>query len=77
MCWKSYCSNLNKSAFFVDQNNTTKDHEAGARYPVKDPEYSQELERKHLEWIEMERLPQLERQRIEFLSKVFDPVNNW
>jgi arylsulfatase A-like enzyme len=52
-------------------------HEAGARFPVKDPEYSQELERKHLERIEMEHLSQLERQRIEFLSKDFDPGNNW
>jgi len=52
-------------------------NEAGARFPVKDPEYSQELESKYLEWIEIERLPQLERERIQFLSKDFDPGNNW
>ena len=52
-------------------------HEVGARFPVKDPEYSEELERKHLERIVNERLPQLEKQRLNFLSEDFDPENNW
>jgi arylsulfatase A-like enzyme len=52
-------------------------NEVGARFPFKDPEYSAELERKHLERVVNERLPQLERQRLNFLSKDYDPGNNW
>jgi arylsulfatase A-like enzyme len=51
--------------------------EAGARFPEKDPEYNKELEQKHLERIVNERLPQLEKQRLDFLSKDYDPGNNW
>jgi arylsulfatase A-like enzyme len=52
-------------------------HEVGASFPEKDPEYNEELERKHLEQIKAERLPQLEKERLQFLSKDFDPGNNW
>jgi arylsulfatase A-like enzyme len=52
-------------------------NEMGARLPEKDPEYKEELERKYLEWVEKVRLPQLEKQRLEFLSKDYDPGNNW
>jgi arylsulfatase A-like enzyme len=52
-------------------------NEMGARYPAKDPEYSEELEEKYLEQIRTELMPRLERQRLNFLSKDFDPGNNW
>ncbi|MDX9881769.1 MAG: sulfatase [Prolixibacteraceae bacterium] len=52
-------------------------NEVGARYPEKDPGYSAEMERKHLEDVRNNMLPKLERQRMEFLSKDFDPGNNW
>jgi arylsulfatase A-like enzyme len=52
-------------------------HEVGARFPEKDPTYSEALERKHLARVVNERLPQLEKQRLDFLSKDFDPGNNW
>jgi arylsulfatase A-like enzyme len=51
--------------------------ETGARFPENDPLYSEEQEKKHLEWIKNERLPQLEKQRLRFLSEDFDPGNNW
>lgn len=49
----------------------------GAKYPEKDPEYCPEMEKVHLEIIEKELLPALEKQRMEFLSGDFDPGNNW
>lgn len=52
-------------------------NQVGARFPEQDPEYQEELERKHLEWVENVRLPQLEKQRLEFLAKDFEPGNNW
>jgi len=51
--------------------------EVGARYPEKDPEYSAETERKHLDGVRNNLLPKLEKQRMEYLSKNFDPGNNW
>lgn len=48
-----------------------------ARFPIKDPEYIEELEKKHLEQVINERWPRLERQRLDFLSEDFDPGNNW
>jgi len=51
--------------------------EVDARFPEKDPEYNEELERKHLERVRTELMPQLEKQRLEFLTKDFDPGNNW
>jgi len=51
--------------------------EMGARYPVKDPEYSAEKEREYLERIVNNRWPNLEKQRMDFLSEDFDPKNDW
>ena len=51
--------------------------EVGAKFPKKDPEYNKELEQKYLEQIVKKRLPALEKQRLQFLSKDFDPGNNW
>ncbi len=52
-------------------------NEVGARFPEKDPEYKEELEKQHLERIRTVRMPQLEKQRLEFLSRDFNPGNNW
>jgi arylsulfatase A-like enzyme len=51
--------------------------EMGARYPTKDPTWTAEREKAHLERIVNVRWPQLEKQRLNFLSKDFDPGNNW
>jgi arylsulfatase A-like enzyme len=51
--------------------------EMGSKYPVKDPQYDPKLEQKHLQQVRTERLPQLEKQRLQFLSRDFDPGNNW
>ena len=51
--------------------------EVGAHFPEKDPAYKRELEKKHLENVEKVQLPALEKQRLEYLSKDFDPGNNW
>jgi arylsulfatase A-like enzyme len=52
-------------------------NEVGAQFPVKDPEYNEELEKQHLQRISTELLPRLENQRMNVLSKDFDPGNNW
>jgi arylsulfatase A-like enzyme len=52
-------------------------NETGAKYPVNDPDYKEELEKKHLRNVENILLPQLEKQRLEYLSKDFHPGNNW
>jgi arylsulfatase A-like enzyme len=49
----------------------------GARFPTKDPEYSAGKEKQHLENVVNNRWPQLEEQRLDFLSPDFDPNNNW
>ncbi len=61
----------------MSQKLFTMLNEMGARYPEKDPEYSKELEEKHLERIRTELMPRLEKQRLEFLSEDFNPGNNW
>ncbi len=48
-----------------------------AKFPIKDLEYEEELEMKYLKSIEENLLPRLEKERVEFLSKDFDPGNNW
>lgn len=48
-----------------------------ARFPEKDPEYNEALEKKHLERIRTEVMPRLEKQRLSFLNENFDPGNNW
>ena len=45
----------------------------GARFPVADPLYSADAENKYLEGVVKNRLPQLEQQRLKFLSKDFYP----
>jgi arylsulfatase A-like enzyme len=52
-------------------------NEMGARFPDRDPEWTAEKEKAHLEKVKNERLPQLEKQRLNFLSKDFDPGNKW
>ena len=52
-------------------------NDVGARFPVRDPDYNEEFEKQHLERIRTELMPRLEKQRLEFLSKDFDPGNNW
>ena len=49
----------------------------GARFPVKDPEYDPELEKQYLEKIINEHWPQLEAQRLRFLSEDYNPGNEW
>jgi arylsulfatase A-like enzyme len=49
----------------------------GARFPEKDPKYSAEKEKTHLQKVIDKRWPRLEKQRLNFLSKSFDPKNNW
>ena len=51
--------------------------EMGARYPVKDPKYNSKSEEDYLNKVKNKRLPLLEKQRMKFLSKDFDPKNNW
>jgi arylsulfatase A-like enzyme len=52
-------------------------NKVGARFPEKDPEYSEKLEKEYLKKVRTVRMPQLEKQRLEFLSEDFDPGNNW
>jgi hypothetical protein len=49
----------------------------GAKFPEKDPEYSSELEKMHLERVINNLWPALEKQRLNMLSKDFDPKNDW
>ncbi len=49
----------------------------GALFPKKDPMYNEELEREYLEKVVNELLPRIEKQRSDFLSKDFNPGNNW
>ena len=51
--------------------------EMGARFPTKDPTWTAEREAAHMDRIINNRWPALERQRMNFLSKDFDPGNNW
>jgi hypothetical protein len=51
--------------------------EVGARFPEKDPDWTAEREKQYLENVVNKRWPQLEKQRMEFISKDFDPENNW
>ncbi len=51
--------------------------EMGARFPVKDPLYDAEKEKAYLQHVKNNVWPRLEKQRMEFLSKDFDPNNDW
>lgn len=48
-----------------------------ATFPEADPQYDPEAEARHLESVEMELLPRLEKQRLEYLSPDYSPGNNW
>ena len=52
-------------------------NEVSARFPTFDSEYDEEREKLYLQNIKDNRWPNLERQRLEFLSPDFDPNNNW
>ncbi len=52
-------------------------NEMGARFPTKDPTWTAEREKAYLQNVIDKRWPALEKQRIQFLSKDFDPGNNW
>ncbi len=49
----------------------------GARLPENDPQYSAEDEKKTYQDVVNKRLPQLEKQRLNYLSEDFDPKNSW
>ena len=51
--------------------------EVGAKYPTLDSEYSEAKTQEYLYKVEHEKMPSLEKQRMNFLSKDFDPNNNW
>lgn len=48
-----------------------------ALYPSKDPIYDEAVEKAYLKHVRQVRLTNLEEQRLRFLSKDFDPGNNW
>ncbi len=52
-------------------------NEVGARYPERDIEYNVGLETVYLRNVVEKRLPQLEKQRLDFLSREYDPGNQW
>ncbi|WP_430931164.1 sulfatase [Saccharicrinis sp. 156] len=52
-------------------------NEMGARFPAKDPTWTAEREKKHLNNVINKQMPKLEKQRLKLLSKDFDPGNNW
>ncbi|WP_340112086.1 sulfatase [Maribellus mangrovi] len=51
--------------------------EMGARYPVRDPEWTKEKEEDHMKYVIETRWPQLEKQRLNFLSPDYNPGNDW
>jgi len=51
--------------------------EVGALYPEKDPMYDPVKEKEYLDRVRNVRMPALEKQRMEFLSKDYDPGNQW
>lgn len=50
---------------------------SAAAFPIADPLYDSEAEAQHLERIENELMPRLEKQRLEYLSPDYSPGNNW
>lgn len=52
-------------------------NEMGARFPEKDPTWTAEREKAHIQNVINKRWPALEKQRKNFLSKDFDPGNKW
>jgi len=52
-------------------------NEVGAQFPLKDPEYDPQKEKEYLQQVVSQQLPRLEKQRLEYLSKDYNPGNNW
>ena len=48
-----------------------------AKFPVKDEKYNSQKEQNYLEEVKRKNLPQLEKSRMNYLSKNFNPGNNW
>jgi arylsulfatase A-like enzyme len=69
----------NNRGLVIKMHKTLFDYlnEVGARFPEKDPEYNGEFEARHINNMATKKLQQLENQRAMFLSKDFDPKNNW
>ncbi len=51
--------------------------EVGAKFPVRDSLYSSVLEEAYFKRMSTVKIQELEKQRLKFLSKDFDPKNNW
>ena len=51
--------------------------DVGAKFPIKDPLYSSELEEAYLKQISTVKIQALEKQRLKILSPDFAPKNNW
>ena len=51
--------------------------EVGTSYPKPDPEYSEVKEKELLYKTEFEKMPSLEEQRMNMLSKEFEPNKDW
>jgi hypothetical protein len=51
--------------------------EMGARYPTRDPNWTAKKEKAYLDRVVNKKWPQLEKQRLNFLSEDFDPKNKW
>ena len=51
--------------------------QVGAKFPVEDPLYDETKRKERLKMLREKKLPQLEKQRLKFLSEDFDPGNNW
>lgn len=49
----------------------------GAEFPVKDAQYNSQKEQNYLEEVKDKNLPKLEKSRMNYLSKEYDPGNNW
>jgi arylsulfatase A-like enzyme len=52
-------------------------NEMSARYPEKDPQWTQEAEEEYLKHIVNVVWPRVENQRMQYLSEGFEPGNNW
>lgn len=52
-------------------------HKVAARFPKHDPEYDAVQEQEYLKAVIEKKWPQLEKQRMNYLSEDFNPENNW
>ena len=51
--------------------------DAGAKYPVEDPEFDPKTRAKYMKYVRTKKMQQLENQRKRMLSPEFNPGNNW